>query len=67
MRGSSGRNGHFRNSTEICDYFVTPQEVLGFSWQIAKGMAYLSDMKVIYESWNYAQLFPRDTSLFADS
>ncbi|ODM86552.1 Proto-oncogene tyrosine-protein kinase receptor Ret [Orchesella cincta] len=26
-------------------YVVTPREVLGFSWQIAKGMAYLSDMK----------------------
>lgn len=29
------------------DYIVTPREVLGFSWQIAKGMAYLSDMKVL--------------------
>ncbi|CAL8078296.1 unnamed protein product [Orchesella dallaii] len=30
------------------DYFVTPREVLGFSWQIAKGMAYLSDMKMVH-------------------
>ncbi|XP_035713152.1 uncharacterized protein LOC110856673 isoform X2 [Folsomia candida] len=37
-----------RNSAEVCDYFVTPQELLGFSWQIAKGMAYLSDMKMVH-------------------
>ncbi|ODN03157.1 Proto-oncogene tyrosine-protein kinase receptor Ret [Orchesella cincta] len=30
------------------EYVVTPREVLGFSWQIAKGMAYLSDMKMVH-------------------
>lgn len=27
---------------------VTPREILSFAWQICKGMAYLSDIKVIF-------------------
>lgn len=35
------------NSTlDSSKYIISPNEILGFSWQIAKGMTYLSDMKV---------------------
>lgn len=27
---------------------VTPKEILSFAWQICKGMAYLSEIKVIF-------------------
>ena len=28
------------------DYAITPKDILSFAWQICKGMAYLTDMKV---------------------
>lgn len=31
---------------------VNPKDILSFAWQVSKGMAYLSDMKVIYSSLN---------------
>lgn len=34
--------------TDQKDYDVNPREILQFSWQIAKGMSYLSDMKVVF-------------------
>ncbi|KAK8404807.1 hypothetical protein O3P69_001427 [Scylla paramamosain] len=30
------------------DYAITPKDILSFAWQICKGMAYLTDMKLVH-------------------
>lgn len=30
---------------------VTPKEIISFAWQISKGMAYLSEIKVFFFDW----------------
>ena len=41
-------NGNGTNtSLDQQDTMITVKDLLAFSWQIAKGMSYLSDMKVI--------------------
>ncbi|XP_046608465.1 proto-oncogene tyrosine-protein kinase receptor Ret isoform X2 [Neodiprion virginianus] len=32
----------------ICNYGVTPRDILSFAWQISKGMAYLADIKLVH-------------------
>ena len=48
MNGEVGKHSGGTHHDKACDqrYTVTPKEILGFSWQIARGMAYLSEMKV---------------------
>jgi len=43
------------------EYIITARELLGFAWQIAKGMAYVSDMKVSQEI-SYLSLCARQLS-----
>ncbi|XP_042217006.1 proto-oncogene tyrosine-protein kinase receptor Ret-like isoform X2 [Homarus americanus] len=49
------RHAEFENRvgsgpTEIAagDYAITPKDLLSFAWQICKGMAYLTDMKLVH-------------------
>ncbi|KAK5645002.1 hypothetical protein RI129_006302 [Pyrocoelia pectoralis] len=45
MQNLSQPTEHY-DEPKICD--ITPNEILSFAWQIANGMAYLSDIKLVH-------------------
>ncbi|KAG7197801.1 hypothetical protein KM043_001615 [Ampulex compressa] len=38
----------FRCVEPVTDYAIAPRDILGFAWQISKGMAYLADIKLVH-------------------
>ena len=43
---SGGSHSNTTNNSEGEQYFVQQKDIISYAWQIAKGMAYLADIKV---------------------